>query len=187
MGVTLLLGERVTEITEDKVCTDKSEIKTKNIVWAAGNTSAPIAEQLPGDKDKMGRVLVSGDCSIPDYPNVFVIGDAAAFKDGEGFLPGLAPVAIQQGVFVAKKILGKHSEGKKFHYFDKGTMATIGKSKAVLEFKKIKMHGLFAWLAWCFVHLLFLVKFRNRIIVFIEWVFYYISNSRGSRIIKGEE
>lgn len=187
MGVKVLLNQRVKEITEDLVRTDEMEILTKNVVWAAGNTSSPLTKKLACEKDDMGRVIVNNDCSIEGYEKVYVIGDAAAFKENESFLPGLAPVAIQQGKFVAKKIIGKYLENKKFEYFDKGTMATIGKSSAVLEFKKIKMTGFFAWIAWCFVHLLFLVKFRNKIIVFIEWVFYYFSNSRGSRIIKGDE
>ncbi len=189
LGVTVKLNSFVKEITEEGVTVGEEFIPTKNIIWAAGNKANPILLKLDANLDKMGRALVERDCSIEGFPNIFVIGDASAFKRGEGFLPGLAPVAAQQGKYVANLINKRLPKGKResFKYIDKGSMATIGKSKAILELGKIRISGFIAWCAWCLVHLLFLVLFRNRVFIFFDWVYSYITEQRGARLIKGNE
>lgn len=186
LGVKVLLNSKVERIDENGVTVGDRFIPSKNIIWAAGNKANPILKKLGTELDRVGRAVVEKDCSLKGYPNVFVIGDAAAFKKGQGFLPGLAPVAAQQGKYVAGVIAKRLSAGKRdpFKYFDKGTMATIGKSKAVLELKSIRMTGFIAWVAWCMVHLLFLVLFRNRVFIFFDWVYNYMTEQRGARLIK---
>jgi len=188
LGVEVLLNSFVEKIDEEGVIVNKKLIPAKNIVWAAGNTANPILQKLNTPLDKMQRVLVENDCSLKGYANIFVIGDAAAFfeEKNKRYLPGLAPVAAQQGKYVAHLISRKISKGKRdqFSYFDKGNMATIGKSKAILQLGKLKISGFLAWIAWCFVHLLFLVLFRNRVFIFFDWVYNYMTEQRGARLIK---
>jgi NADH dehydrogenase len=132
-------------------------------------------------------VIVDEHLNIPEHDEVFVIGDAAAAKDQKGeTLPGLAPVAVQQGRYVANLLRRKipKDQRKPFKYFDKGTMATIGKTKAVGMFGKLQFYGFFAWLGWCFVHILYLIGFRNRLIVLTRWLLCYFSPHRGARLIK---
>ncbi|WP_372654361.1 NAD(P)/FAD-dependent oxidoreductase [Halobacteriovorax sp.] len=189
LGVKVKLKSFVKNITSEGVTVGEEFIPTKNIVWAAGNKANPILLKLDSATDKMGRVLVEKDCSIEGYSNIYVIGDACAFKRGEGFLPGLAPVAAQQGKYVANLIIKKLPKGKRdsFKYVDKGAMATIGKSKAILEFGKIRITGFVAWVAWGLVHLLFLVLFRNKVFIFFDWVYSYITEQRGARLIKNKK
>jgi NADH dehydrogenase len=133
--------------------------------------------------------MVNKDLSISNYPNVFVIGDLATLKDAEGNpLPGVAPVALQEGRYVAKTIADdlNHSPRKNFDYFDKGSLATIGRAAAVAQFRKLHISGYFAWLAWLFVHIFFLIGFRNRIIVLIQWAWSYLTYERGARLITGD-
>lgn len=186
LGVEVLLHSRVESIDQEGVQVGNRFIKAKNIIWAAGNMANPLLQKLNCELDKMGRAIVENDCSIKGSPNIFVIGDAAAFKYKDQYLPGLAPVAAQQGKYIAKIILKKLTKGKRdpFHYYDKGTMATIGKSKAVLQLGSLRMSGFIAWCAWCVVHLLFLVLFRNRVFIFFDWVYNYITEQRGARLIK---
>jgi NADH dehydrogenase len=185
-GVNVITGKRVTGISEEGVTAEDLFIPTENIVWAAGNQAAPVLSSLGAPLDRQGRVIVDSDLSLPGHPDIFVIGDAACCKDSKGQpLPALAPVAVQQGRYVAQIIrqrLAKESRPP-FCYFDKGTMATIGKMKAVAMLGKIRMSGLLAWLAWCFVHILYLVGFRNRLIVITQWLFSYISSQRGARLV----
>lgn len=187
-GVTLITGTRVTNINEEGVFLQdrKDPILAENILWAAGNQASPIVKSLETPLDKQDRVLVGPDLSIPNHPEIFVIGDCAAAMDKQGkTLPGLAPVAVQQGQYVAK-IIRKGlllQDRPPFKYFDKGTMATVGKTKAVGMFGKIQFSGFIAWAAWCFVHILFLIGFRNRLTVLTQWLFSYFSNQRGSRLI----
>jgi NADH dehydrogenase len=142
--------------------------------------------------DRAGRVVVKADLSISDHREVFVIGDLAALKDEHGkMLPGVAPVAIQQGRFVAKVIRQElessrpNSSRPAFHYWDKGSLATIGRAAAVAEFGRIHISGFIAWLSWLFVHILFLIGFRNRLLVFIQWAWSYVTYERGARLITG--
>jgi len=187
-GVTVFTGTRVVNITkEGAFLQDKKEpIPAENIVWAAGNQASPVLKTLDVPLDKQGRVIVGPDLSIPNHPEVFVIGDAACAMDKTGKpLPGLAPVAVQQGRYVAH-IIRKQLELSKrppFQYLDKGTMATIGKTKAVGIFGKLQFSGFIAWLGWCFIHILYLIGFRNRLTVLTHWLFSYFSNQRGARLI----
>jgi len=159
------------------------------ILWAAGVAASPLGKKLGAPIDRAGRVMVEPDLSVPGHPEVFVIGDLAALKDKNGKpLPGLAPVAMQEGDAVAKTISRdlKHKPRKPFHYFDKGTLATIGRAAGVAQFGKIHISGYFAWLSWLFIHIFFLIGFRNRLLVMIEWAWSYFTYQRGARLITGD-
>ena len=146
-------------------------------------------KSLETKMDRAGRVLVYQDCSISGYENIFVIGDAAAFINKEGnLLPAVAPVAIQQGKYVAKIILEEKKSGirEPFTYLDKGNLATIGKAKAIAEIRGLKFSGFLAWLTWSFVHILFLIGYRNRFRVMAEWIWKYITKQHGIRLIVGK-
>ncbi len=185
-GVTVITGKRVTNVTKEGVSVEGMLIPSENILWAAGNQASPVLKTLHVPLDRQGRVMVDADLSIPDHPEIFVLGDAACAMDKKGKpLPALAPVAVQQGRYVAQ-ILRKRLPKKErppFVYFDKGTMATIGKTKAIGTFGKIQFSGFIAWLAWCFVHILYLIGFRNRVVVIMQWLFSYFSSQRGARLI----
>ncbi|MBS4033841.1 MAG: NAD(P)/FAD-dependent oxidoreductase [Ignavibacterium sp.] len=186
MGVDIQLNKKVTDVNENGVQLGDVFIESKNVIWAAGNVASPLLKTLNIDLDKAGRAIVESDCSVPGYSNIFVVGDAAIMKDDKGeVLPGVAPVAMQQGRFVGKLIKSglDKSNRKKFTYVDKGSMATIGKAKAVAMISGLKLSGLIAWLAWSFVHIFFLIGFRNRFRVFAEWIWYYITNRQGTRLI----
>src|ERR1035437_277335 len=186
LGVKILLNTRVTDIDEKGVIIGDKIIKTKNIIWAAGNEAQPLLKTLNVPLDKSGRVIAERDLTIKNYPEIFVIGDAAVVKDEKGnYLPGVAQVAIQQGKFVAKMIMGSSGINKNevFKYRDRGTLATIGRAKAVALIKGYKFTGLIAWLLWAFVHILFLIGFRNKALVIIEWIWYYFSLKPGIRLI----
>lgn len=185
-GVNLITGKRVTQINSEGVQVEDLFIPTENVLWAAGNQAAPVLKTLDVPLDRQGRVLVDHDLSLPDHPEVFVIGDAASAMDEKGKpLPGLAPVAVQQGRYVAKILRKRLSKNNRppFIYFDKGTLATIGKTKAIGVFRKIQFSGFLAWLGWCFVHVLYLIGFRNRVVVLTQWLFSYFSSQRGARLI----
>jgi NADH dehydrogenase len=188
LGVEVLLNTKVTEVNNKGVQTGDKFIETTNIIWAAGNTVSQLLKSLNTDLDRAGRVIVKPDLSIIGNPNIFVIGDAAVAKDKNGnLLPGIAPVAMQQGRYVAQIIKeGKDPDLRKpFIYFDKGTMATIGRAKAVVYIGKLKFSGLFAWLMWCVIHIFYLITFRNRFKVMAEWAWYYITFRHGIRLITG--
>lgn len=189
MGVEVKTNSKVEDISEDYVKLNNSKIYTKNIIWAAGNLASPLIKTLKIETDRAGRAIVEKDCSIPGYENIFVIGDACSLNDEKGnLLPGVAQVAMQQGKFVAN-IISKNipkSKRENFHYVDKGSLATIGKAKAVAEIKGFKFSGLFAWLLWSFIHIFFLISFKNRFRVMIEWIWYYITNKRGTRLLVGK-
>lgn len=188
-GVEVILNQIIQEIGEDYVRIEDKIIETKNIIWAAGNEAPVLLKSLDTEMDKAGRVLVKQDCSIHNHENIFVIGDAAALLDKKGnFLPGVAPVAIQQGKYVAKIILDEKKSGRRepFIYLDKGNLATIGKAKAIAEIRGLKFSGLFAWLTWSFVHILFLIGYRNRVRVMAEWIWNYITKQHGIRLIVGK-
>ena len=186
LEVEVILKERVTEINENGVKLSNRFIESKNVLWAAGNQTLPLVKNLGVETDKLGRVLVSNDLSIAGEKSIFVIGDAAAAKNEKGEnLPAIAPVAIQQAKYVAKVISNDLMEKphKKFKYKDRGTMATIGKAKAVALIKGLKLTGLIAWLAWSLVHVLFLISFRNKLRVMSEWMWHYLTNRPGIRLI----
>ncbi|MCL5028069.1 MAG: NAD(P)/FAD-dependent oxidoreductase [Bacteroidetes bacterium] len=186
MGVKVLLNARVTNVSEDGVSIADEFIQTKNIIWAAGNEASPLLKSLNVTLDRIGRVIVEKDLSIKDYPNIFVIGDAANITNENGeLLPGIAPVAMQQGKYVAELIENEMLQGtrKPFKYFDKGIMATIGKKKAVAKIRKFEFSQTLAWFLWSFVHIFFLITFRNRFRVMAEWIWYYFTSRRGVRLI----
>jgi NADH dehydrogenase len=182
LGVIVLKGDNVKEITKNEINISNKKIATKNIVWAAGNRVSTLLKQLGTGQDHMGRVKVNKNLNIANSKSIFVLGDAAYFEDRKGRpLPSLAPVASQQGKYVAKWILGKTH--RDFKYLDKGAMATIGRTKAIAEFGAIRIKGIIAWFAWCFIHILFLINFRNRFKVFIQWALAFFFFKRGVRII----
>jgi NADH:ubiquinone reductase (H+-translocating) len=185
-GVHVITGKRVTDITAEGVHIEGMMIPTENIVWAAGNQASAVLKTLGAPLDKQGRVVVDPDMSVPGHPELFVLGDAASALDKHGKpLPGLAPVAVQQGRYVAHLLRKKLSKQERppFVYFDKGSMATVGKTKAIGTFGKIQFSGLFAWFAWSFIHVMYLVGFRNRLVVMTQWLFSYFSGVRGARLI----
>ncbi|MDA8745524.1 NAD(P)/FAD-dependent oxidoreductase [Rubripirellula amarantea] len=189
LGVEVRLGGRVTDINENGVSVGDQFIEARTVIWAAGVKANPIGKQLGAETDHAGRVLVNEDLSIPGHDNIFVIGDLAAVKNREGnFLPGLAPVAMQQGRYVGRLISDDTSEGvfderRPFHYRDKGQMATIGRGRAVMQSGKIKLTGSLAWLGWLFIHIVYLNGFRNRFFVFMSWAWSYLTFSKGARLI----
>jgi NADH dehydrogenase len=188
LGVKVLTGKKVTEITADGVRVDDEYIESKNVIWAAGNQASSLLKTLNVPLDRQGRVIVGADLSIPHHPEIFVIGDAACKieKDGKP-LPGNAPTAIQQGKYVGKILKKNYSTEQRppFKYFDKGSMATIGKGKAIAVMGKIQMSGLLAWLAWGLIHIVYLIGFRNRASVLIEWFSTLFTGQRGVRLIQG--
>jgi len=186
LEVEVLLNRRVTGIDKYGVHLGDDFIKTKNIIWAAGNKASPLLETLGIELDRSGRGFVNPDLSIKDDPDIFIIGDAAVCKDEKGkFLPELAPVAMQQGRYVAG-IISKGNNSiarRRFKYRDKGALATIRKGKSVAVIKGLNLSGLIAWLTWSFVHIMYLINFRNRIRVMTEWAWYFITNRPGIRLI----
>ncbi len=185
-GVQVINGKRVTSITKDGVMVDQTFIPSHNVLWAAGNQASPVLKTLDVPLDRQGRAIVDPDLSLPNYPDLFVIGDAACAPDKDGKpLPGLASVATQQGRYVAHVIRRRwqKAERPRFRYLDKGTMATIGKTKAIGTFGKVQFSGFLAWLAWCFVHVMYLIGFRNRVIVLTQWLASYFTRQRGARLI----
>ncbi|CDZ81094.1 NADH dehydrogenase [Candidatus Rubidus massiliensis] len=187
MGVNVMLNAKVTNVTEDGVYIGDKFIATKNVIWAAGNQVPPLLKTLNVELDRQGRAIVEADMSLPGHPEIFVVGDAAHVGDNGKTLPGIAPVAIQEGKYVSKIIAKKtpQDQRKPFKYFDKGSMATIGKARAIAMMGKGKvlLSGFIAWLAWCFLHIFYLISFRNRLIVMIEWFYWYLTNLRPVRII----
>lgn len=186
LRVQVITGKRVTDVTKAGVIIEDQFIPSENVIWAAGNQASPLLATLNVPLDRQGRVLVGPDLSIPGHPEVFVIGDAACALDKHGKpLPALAPVAVQQGKYVAHVIRKQlpHDKRPPFRYLDKGTMAIIGKTKTIGMFGKLQFHGLIAWLGWCFVHIMYLIGFRNRFTVMVQWFFSYFSSQRGARLI----
>ncbi|WP_018128167.1 NAD(P)/FAD-dependent oxidoreductase [Balneola vulgaris] len=186
MGVQVLLNTPVKDITDEGVQLEDQFIETPNVIWAAGTAASPLLQCLGEDLDKAGRVKVQADLSISDNPNIFVIGDAAYFEDKDNNpLPGVAPVALQQGKYVGE-LINDEQKGKarsNFKYLDKGMMATIGRAKAIANIRGIKVSGFIAWLMWGFIHIFFLIGFRNRFRVFAEWIWHYLTFKRGVRLI----
>jgi NADH dehydrogenase len=189
LGVEVRTDAFVDGITQDGVSVGGISIPTKTVVWAAGNLASPLLRSLGAPVDAQGRVMVGEDCTIPAHPEVFVLGDAACFDHQEGGpLPGLSPVAIQMGRHAAKTIsrdLRGHAR-RPFRYRDKGQLAVIGRGRAVADIGRLHFSGFVAWLTWIFVHIFFLIGFRNRIIVLMEWAWSYLTFQRGARLITGE-
>ena len=178
----------VTRVTTDAVWISGEQIRARTVLWAAGVAAAPVARTLGVPLDRSGRVLVEPDLSIPSHPEAFAIGDLCAFVHQTGTaLPGVAPVAIQQGRAAAANLLRRLSDRPTlpFRYRDRGSMATIGRAAAVAVVGRLTLSGYLAWLAWLFVHILFLIGFRNRFLVLFEWAWAYVTWHRGARLITG--
>ena len=198
LGVRPLTGARVTNIDADGVTVTfggkEERIPARTVLWAAGVKASGLgkvlAERVGAPLDRAGRVLVEPNLSVPGHPEIHVIGDLANFThQGGKTLPGVAPVAMQQGRYVARSIQ-KRLRGEPvapFHYFNKGNLATIGRNRAVAEFGKLHLSGFPAWFVWVFVHLMYLVEFENRLLVLVEWVYNYITRNRGARLITNEK
>ncbi|HEV3384017.1 MAG TPA: NAD(P)/FAD-dependent oxidoreductase [Gemmata sp.] len=203
MGVDVILDTHVSDIQSDHVMVkpdggkgEPYRIDTSTIMWAAGVQANPLGKLLASaiggvQVDKAGRVAVNPDCSVGNRPDIFVIGDLASLKGADGkLLPGLAPVAMQQGQYladlIARRIRGEAPRGP-FKYWDKGSMATIGRAKAVAESQGFRFSGFPAWLAWLFIHIMYLARFENRVLVLFQWFFNYVTRNSTARLITGEK
>ena len=186
MGVRVITGELVTNITEEGAQVGNDFIAARNVIWAAGNQASSLLKTLDVPLDRQGRAMVEPDLSIPKHPEIFVVGDAACTigKDGKP-LPAVAPTAIQQGRYVGRIIRRQVRKEKRrpFKYFDKGGIATIGKNRAVGFFRGMHFKGIFAWLIWGFIHVFYLVSYRSQFAVMLDWVFHYMTGLRGARLI----
>src|SRR6202451_446738 len=203
LGVEVRTSAMVTNVEAGAIYVGQTRLNAAVILWAAGVAASSLGKSLGAPIDRAGRVLMQPDLTLPGHPEVFVIGDLASLKNEQGKpLPGGAPVAIQEGGYAAKMIRREIEAGAPsfsrssregggfdsrtpFHYLDKGSLATIGRAAAIAEFGKIHISGFIAWLAWLFVHILFLIGFRNRILVFIQWAWSYVTYERGARLITG--
>jgi NADH:ubiquinone reductase (H+-translocating) len=186
LGVEVRTNSRATNLTEAGVQVDGEFVPCRVKIWAAGNNASFVGNTLGIPVDRVGRVIVKDDLTIPGHPEVQVIGDLANFSHQTGEpLPGISPVAMQQGRHAARNVLAmiRGRKPKRFRYWDKGTMATIGRNKAVADLRFVHLSGLIAWLAWLFVHIVFLVGFRNRLLVLIQWAWAYITFDKGARLI----
>jgi NADH:ubiquinone reductase (H+-translocating) len=197
LGVTVRLGTSVTSIEDGAVTVASGGhtevIRSHTVLWAAGVAASPLARQLAtatgAAVDRAGRVHVLPDLSLPGHPEIAVIGDMAHVEQDGKLLPGIAPVAMAEGRYAAKRIVARVTdrEVQPFRYFDKGTMATIGRSSAVADLHFLHLSGLLAWLAWLFIHLLYLVEFENRLLVLVQWAWMYFTRNRGARLITGKD
>jgi NADH dehydrogenase len=185
LGVELRLGEAVSDVGDGYVHWNNELIFARTIVWAAGVQASPAAEWLSAHRDRHGRIFVEDDLRVPGEPRIFTIGDTASARGGNGStLPGIAPVAKQHGRFVANLILGR-SHGA-FVYRDFGNLATIGRSRAVADFGTLRLSGFLAWLIWSVAHVWFLIGFRSRLAVTINWLWNYLTCQRSARLITGD-
>jgi len=187
--VEVLLNSTVTRLAEGEVSINQQVIRTRTVVWAAGNKATPLAAMLGGEVDHQGRIKVNPDLTIPGHPEIQAIGDMiAATYDGDKPVPGVSPAAMQAGSHAAKNILTVLNGGvpTPWKYFDKGSMATIGRNAAVAQIGPFQFGGLLAWLTWASVHLLFLMGFHNRAAVLLQWIWAYLTYVKGARIISGK-
>jgi NADH:ubiquinone reductase (H+-translocating) len=189
LGVEVRTGAMVTDIGDDYVSIGEERIDAENVFWAAGVSASKLGASLGVETDRAGRVLVQPDCSVPGHPEVFVAGDLASLKREDGSpVPGVAPSAIQMGKHCARQILRdlRGEPRRNFHYVDKGDLATIGRAAAVARIGKVKLSGFVAWLIWVVVHIMYLIGFRNRVLVMLQWGWAYLTYHRGIRLITGD-
>lgn len=190
MGVEVLKNTRVNQISEGQVTLGDQNLSVNTVIWAAGVEPAKVSKTLGVELDRAGRVIIEKDLSLKNHPEVFVIGDQANFTADNGKpLPGLASVAMQQGIHAAKNILADLRQQKRttFEYFDKGQMATIGRKKAIVQVGDIKVTGFIAWMMWLFVHIYYLIGFKNKVFVLWQWTYAYFTFKRGARLIVQKE
>ena len=191
LGVEVNCSTTVQNISEGLVETNTETIEAETIIWCAGVKASPTRNWINVKTDKIGRVLVNEDLSIPGHTNIFVVGDASYVKNKNGKpLPGLAPVAKQEGTFVAEVIKKNIRNGKipkKFYYKNRGYLATIGRSDAIVDFKWFTLKGRIGWIFWSIIHIYFLIGFRNRLMVFINWVWSYLTFGKGARLITDDK
>jgi NADH:ubiquinone reductase (H+-translocating) len=194
LGVAVWVGMHVKEIRAGEVVLPNETLRAENIIWAAGVAGSPLGAELGAETDRAGRVKVLPDLSLPGHPEVRVLGDMIALTDPKGQLvPGICPAALQAGAYAARSMAREIRSGTKpgaamrepFAYFDKGSMATIGRSRAVAKIGRLEFSGLLAWLAWLFIHLIFLIGFRNKLSVLLSWTYSYLTFKRGARVIYG--
>jgi len=188
LGVEVMTKTTVTRVSDHEVAAGETIIPTRTVLWAAGVQASPLARSLGAPLDRAGRVLVAPDLSVPGHPEVFVIGDLAAVTQSDGKpVPGVAPAAIQEGEHTAKNIVCMLNAQPTlpFSYFDKGSLATIGRAAGVADFGRIHLSGFIAWAAWLGVHIFFLIGFRNRLLVILQWAWAYVTFQRGARLITG--
>ena len=186
LGVEVRTGALVTRIEPDAVYVGDERIACRTVFWAAGNAASPLAKSLGAPLDRVGRVMVRPDLSVPEHPEIFVAGDiAAVMKDDGTLVPGVAPAANQEGRTAAQNLLRTlgGEPRKPFRYHDKGNLATIGRHRAVAQFGKLGVSGYLAWWLWLIVHILYLAGFRNRLVVLVEWGYAYVTYHRGARVI----
>ncbi|MBV9692031.1 MAG: NAD(P)/FAD-dependent oxidoreductase [Ktedonobacteraceae bacterium] len=185
LGVEVRTNAPVSDIDEDGVVILEDHIAAKTVLWTAGVLASPAGQWLGAEVDRAGRVEVEQNLSLPNVPNVFVIGDTARVMQNDKPLPGVAPVAMQQGRHVAS-VIAHHIAGKQhqpFHYLDKGSLATVGRAYAIVDLGKLRMAGFIAWLLWLAVHIVYLIDFRNRVLVMLQWAWAYFTWQRGARLI----
>jgi NADH dehydrogenase len=189
LGVEVFTNTKVTDVEREYVTVGNEKIPSAVTLWGAGVAASPLGKMLGAPTDRAGRVEVLPDLTIPNHPNVFVIGDLATVKTDKGLpVPGVAPAAIQMGTYTAKTIINdlRGEQRKPFSYWDKGTLATIGRNSAVGDLGIVHLTGFLAWLAWGLIHIYFLIGFRNRLRVMADWVWQYLTFRRGTRLITGE-
>jgi NADH dehydrogenase len=186
LGVVVMKNSKASDLSSEGLTAGSTWIPSKTIIWAAGVKPSGLTEKVDSLKDRGGRLIVGKDLSLPDAKNVFVVGDMASFESSNGnSLPGVAPVATQQGQFLGKLILDEVAQRprKDFVYWDKGIMATIGRSRAVVSTGPLKFVGTFAWLIWVLIHVVYLMRFKNRVFVFSQWAWAYFQLGQGARLI----
>ncbi len=187
LGVEVRTGIKVEEVDAEGVIASGERIPSRTVIWAAGVRASNAAHWLGVDSDRAGRVKVTPELTLPGHPEIFVVGDTATLNDEQGKpLPGTAPVAMQEGKYVARAItnaVAGQTARAAFHYVDKGNLATVGRSFAIAEIRKMQLSGFVAWVTWLFVHIFYLIGFRSRIVVLIEWAWAYVTFQRGARLI----
>jgi NADH dehydrogenase len=189
LGVEMRTGQAVQEVDDEGVVIAGERIAAKTVLWAAGVTASPAGRWLGAETDRAGRVLVQPDLSVPGHPEIMVLGDTTHLEQNGKLLPGVAPVAMQQGTYAGKRVLRllRGQQAKPFRYVDKGNLAIIGRRSAIADFGWLRLHGFVAFVVWAVVHIFYLINFRNRLLVMTQWVWAYLTAQRGARLITQPE